>query len=87
MTEEHIKEQLSRAYVKAIAANAGLILREYDQDYGLDGKFSDIYFDKNSLGKLRYCENGFGIDFQLKATTNIVAKNGYLIWRQRTIMT
>lgn len=80
MTEQHIKEQLSRAFVKAIAANAGFILREFDVDYGLDGKFSDVDFEEDVSGHKRYCENGFGIDFQLKATTNITPKDGYLTY-------
>lgn len=80
MTEQHIKEQLSRAFVRAISANAGFILRKYEVDYGLDGKFSDVVYEEDCTGHKRYSENGFGIDFQLKATTNIVPKDGYLIY-------
>ena len=80
MTEQHIQEQLSRAFVKAIAANAGIILREYDLDYGLDGKFADVDYEEDDYGHKRYSETGFGIDFQLKATTNIISKDGFLIY-------
>jgi len=78
MTEQHIKEQISRAYAKAIAARAGIVLREYDGlDYGLDGRFSDVEYD---IGRKRYVESGFGIDFQIKATTNILPKGDKLLY-------
>lgn len=78
MTEEHKKEQLSKAYAYAIAANAGVIFRDYnEQDYGLDGKFADVEYDAY---RKRYIENGYGIEFQLKATTNIITKNGYICY-------
>ncbi|KPU42148.1 hypothetical protein OXPF_39270 [Oxobacter pfennigii] len=78
MTEEHIKEQISRAYAKAIAARAGIVLREYEGlDYGLDGRFSDVQYD---TGRKRYVESGFGIDFQIKATTNILPKGNKLFY-------
>jgi hypothetical protein len=80
MTEQHIKEQLSRAFVKAIAADAGFILREYELDYGLDGKFSEVEYNIYDEGHKRFCETGFGIDFQLKATTDIEHKNEHIIY-------
>jgi len=81
VTEQHIKEQLSRAYAKAIAARAGIILKEYDVDYGLDGKFSDVEYDSE---RKRYLENGFGIDFQIKATTNVVLQGTKLLYDLET---
>jgi hypothetical protein len=80
MTEEHIKEQLSKAFAKAIAATAGFIFREHDVDYGFDGRFSDVDYDVDCNGHKHFSENGFGIDIQIKATTNIVPKEGYLIF-------
>jgi len=77
MTEQHIKEQISLAYVKAIAARSGIVLREHELDYGLDGRFSDVEYD---IERKRFSENGFGIDFQIKATTNIVPKGNKLLY-------
>lgn len=77
MTEQHIKEQLSKAYANAIAANAGMIFRDYgNMDYGLDGKFSDVDLYRDNKDRCRYSETGYGIEFQLKATVNIVARSG-----------
>lgn len=78
VTEAHIKEQISSAYAKAIAAQAGVIFREYSSiDYGFDGKFSEVFYDEENK---RYSESGFGIDVQIKATTNITSENGKLIY-------
>jgi hypothetical protein len=73
ITEEHIKEKLSMAYAQAIAANAGVKCDKYDLDYGMDGRFSSVTYDEVYK---RYCDDGFGIDFQLKATTNAKMKDG-----------
>lgn len=73
MTEEHQKEEMSKAYVIAVAAHAGATSDFYDKDYGMDGRICDISH-KNS----RFSQNGFGIDFQLKATTNIVDQSN--VW-------
>jgi len=77
LTEQHIKEQLSRAYAKAISARAGIVFREHDVDYGLDGRFSDVEYDSD---RKRFVESGFGIDFQIKATTNIVPKGTKVLY-------
>jgi len=76
MTEQHIKEQISRAYVRAIAARAGILMEECSVDYGVDGRFVDVDYDAE-YG--RYAA-GFGIDFQLKATKNIIPKGDKLIY-------
>lgn len=74
MTEEHIKEQLSKAYVTAVTSNSGVIFRDFGGiDYGIDGKLASVTYDKT---RSRYLEDGFGIDVQLKASTTIEFKNG-----------
>lgn len=73
MTEAHIKETISRAYVNAIAARIGMTVATSSLDYGFDGTIKDIEYDP--LTK-QYSETGFGIDFQLKATVNAAPKNG-----------
>lgn len=77
MFETHIKEELSKSYVSAVSAAAGINCTFYGRDYGQDGIFEDVtYFpDRKS-----YRQTGFGIDFQLKATVNATSKNGYYIY-------
>ena len=78
MTEQDMKQQMSCAYAMAIAARAGIILRDYrGSDYGLDGKFSDVEYDPE---RKRYWETSFGIDFQLKASTNLKPKDGKVLY-------
>ncbi len=75
MTEAHIKETISRAYVAAIAASVGMTIAASSLDYGFDGTFKDVEYDPHAK---QYSETGFGIDFQLKATVNAVPKNGVI---------
>ena len=77
MTEQLMMEQMSKAFAKAVAAHAGLIMREYTIDYGIDGRFSDVRYDQK---RNRYSENGFGIDFQIKATTNLIINSGRIVY-------
>jgi hypothetical protein len=84
LTENHIMETLSRAYVQAIAGGAGLNLkleqtaREFD--YGVDGTFHPI---KPLQGKL--VESGFPLDFQVKATTNWTLDSTHVIHSMKAI--
>lgn len=68
LTEEHSKEDLSRAYVQAVAAIAGVIvsINGRSHDYGMDGSFHEV-----SLLNGRRVGSGVTLDFQLKATTRI----------------
>ena len=63
LTENHIKEGLSRAFILAVAHRAGLncTLREFD--YGIDGTFRDVKVIRN-----RHVESGFSLDFQAKSS-------------------
>jgi hypothetical protein len=63
ITTQHIEETLSRAYVRAIAATAGVIVNVDELDYGCDGAFRSVTW-RNS----RRVVTGFSIDFQLKAS-------------------
>jgi Domain of unknown function (DUF4365) len=69
LTQNHMMESLSRAYLQAVAAMAGLNLRleqnTQEFDYGVDGTFYPIKRIGTSL-----VNSGFPLDFQLKATTN-----------------
>lgn len=64
LTEPHIIESLSRAYVRAIAGKSGLNLSIREYDYGVDGNFDEVIIREN-----RRVESGFTISFQLKAST------------------
>ena len=72
ITTEHTQEQLSRAYVIAIAALAGvnLSIREREQDYGVDGTFLPVTTVKNIKGRNEIAETGYAVDFQLKSSVN-----------------
>lgn len=69
LTRNHMMESLSRAYLQAVAAMAGLNVRleqnTHTFDYGVDGTFYPI----KRLGRT-LVNSGFPLDFQLKATTN-----------------
>jgi hypothetical protein len=65
LTQNHIKEGLSRAFILAVAHRAGLNCAFQAFDYGLDGTFRDVKMVGN-----RRVESGFSIDFQAKASEN-----------------
>lgn len=67
ITEQHIKEGISKGYVKAVAHYTGLNIKEYEYDYGMDGTFSGVRVRDN-----RIVSNGFNLDFQLKASVNVI---------------
>ena len=68
---EHAQEQLSRAYIRAIAAEARVKYQwKNDPDYGIDGEFQQMA--KNAAGNL--FANGYPLEFQLKASTNCIPK-------------
>lgn len=68
LTENHTKENLSRAYIQAIAGRAGLNVKleqnVQEFDYGVDGTVRRI-----SLIDGKREDTGFCLDFQAKATT------------------
>jgi len=68
LTSEHRKEDLSRAYVQAVGAVAGVIvnINGRGHDYGVDGSFHEV-----TLLNGRRAESGVSLDFQLKATTRL----------------
>ncbi len=68
LTQGHKMESLSRAYIQAVAGQAGLNVRiapKAEFDYGVDGTFQFVKSYQNKL-----VESGHPIDFQVKATTN-----------------
>lgn len=67
ITTQHIEEDLSRAYIQAVAAKAGLNLaiRDRSHDYGIDGTFHQV--SHRDAGRE---ESGFSLESQLKASIN-----------------
>lgn len=76
ITEQHAAERLSRAYVYAIAAKAGLNIGTRDLDYGVDGTFHPV----RVLPGGRHLGSGYPLDFQLKASKNWTAENGHIVY-------
>lgn len=64
MTRGHRQEALSRAYVRAIAARAGWICSEPEQDYGID-----LCLRAVRIRGTRYTDASGQFDLQLKSTT------------------
>jgi len=65
LTENHIREGLSRAYILAVAHRAGFNCSVREFDYGIDGTFHEI-----TRRGGRYIESGYKIDFQAKAASS-----------------
>jgi hypothetical protein len=77
LPETKIEENLSFAYISAIAADAGIIVRDYSNaDYGMDGKFAEVANEDGNSCR----ETGFGIEFQLKASTNVTHRDGSIYY-------
>jgi len=74
LTQQEIQQQLSWAYVSAIAARAGVGLSKPQSDFGTDGTFRRI--EKHNG---QYLDMGLPLDFQLKASTNWSHKDKELI--------
>lgn len=70
ITEEHMKEGLSRAYTIAVAHRAGFNYSKPEFDYGMDGTISNVKIREN-----RRVSGGHSIDFQLKSTVNYEVDN------------
>ncbi len=64
MTREHRQEALCRAYVRAIAAQAGWICSQPEQDYGIDLCLRAVRIHGGSRS-----DAGGQFDLQLKSTT------------------
>ncbi|WP_423066156.1 DUF4365 domain-containing protein [Devosia sp. CN2-171] len=76
LTEPHIKEDLSIAYVAAVSARAGVSASfGRPHDYGVDGSFYPIA----QWGSSRI-ENGFQVDFQLKASIRWALDDDHVVY-------
>lgn len=76
ITEQHIKEGLSRSYIHALAGLAGVNLSaEREFDYGIDGTLRKVIFRNK-----RRVENGIPLDFQLKCTKNWKFEGDFVVY-------
>jgi hypothetical protein len=64
ITQAHRQEALCRAYVQAIAAQAGVLWSKTEPDYGIDISLRSVEIQEN-----RRRDAGIQIDLQLKSTT------------------
>ena len=64
MTRGHRQEALSRAYVLAVAAQAGLLSSRPDPDYGIDLSLRAV-----EIHNRRHADTSVQIDLQLRSTT------------------
>ena len=80
ITEEHVKENLSRAYVEAVIARAGFSYAESKNDYGIDGTIKEVIYNKR---RKQYTDSGFNLDFQLKATVNAEVRGCEIVYDLR----
>lgn len=69
MTEEQIKENLSKHFIGIVACHNGYQCSNPNGDFGVDLMVNKISVGTKSDGSIRYCASGQHIDFQLKATT------------------
>lgn len=64
LSENHIREGLSRAFILAVAHRAGLnCILKHEFDYGVDGELCDI-----KIRGGRRIQSGFSVEFQAKAS-------------------
>lgn len=76
ITLQHTEECISLAYVHALTGKAGVSLSAHRiHDYGIDGTFRSV-----KIVGTRRVESGFGVDFQMKATTNWEHREGNVVY-------
>jgi Domain of unknown function (DUF4365) len=75
ITENHRQESLSRAYLAAVCASAGLIMKIGNFDYGIDVDIAEVKNRPKSSGKGQRFYESNQIRFQLKCTTNFEINN------------
>lgn len=82
LTRQHIQEDLSKAYIQAVAARAGvnLSLGAQSHDYGVDGTFHQVHVVPLSGGGTRRFASGFSLDFQCKASSEWAEEADHIVY-------
>jgi hypothetical protein len=75
ITQAHIKECLSDAYIRSVAAILGLNISARIKDYGVDGSFLLVRILDG--GRV---ESGFPLAYQAKSTWNWYVDNDHIIY-------
>lgn len=75
LTRNHRQEALTKAYVRAIAAHAGLTVSEPENDYGIDMTLRAI-----TLRGKRRRDVGPQVDLQLKSTAQSAVRDTHLAY-------
>jgi hypothetical protein len=75
MTDEHRMEQLSRAYVQAVAAVCGCTCARPEPDYGHDLTLREVQSRRGEYGPW-----GRSLDLQLKSTTTAEMTAGEVVY-------
>ena len=75
MTDEHRMEQLSRAYVHAVAAVCGCTCARPDPDYGVDLSLRRVQWVGNE-----YMPMGPSLDLQLKSTRTAILEADHVVY-------
>ncbi|MFO0826300.1 MAG: DUF4365 domain-containing protein [Gemmataceae bacterium] len=75
MTDEHRMEQLSRAYVHAVAAVCGCTCARPDPDYGVDLSLRQVQWVGGDL-----MPAGRPLDIQLKSTRTATLEVGHVVY-------
>jgi hypothetical protein len=75
MTREHRQEALSRAYIRAVAALAGVTVCEMDNDYGIDLGLRMILTREN-----RRRDGSLQLDIQLKSITRANVTDDHVVY-------
>lgn len=69
MTEEQIKEAISKEFMRILALGHGFKVIEASPDHGVDMTICPVTIREEPNGKLRFLDSQFKLDFQLKSTT------------------
>src|SRR5262245_7998967 len=75
LTRSHRQEALSKAYVRAVAAKAGVICSEPEQDYGIDMCLRAVRMRGD-----RHADAGGQVDLQLKSTTRAAVEADKIVY-------
>ena len=76
MTEEQIKEQLSRGFIRLVANRAGYKCKIDETDHGVDITLAEVIARLRPTGSYRLTETGRYVDLQLKCTTEASVTRG-----------
>lgn len=69
MTEDQIKEAISKGFVRTLAESNGFKVNEPSQDHGVDLMIKHVAKRVLPSGSCRFVDSQFSLDLQLKSTT------------------